>query len=90
MYYIILLLIFSVYAELQDMHVCSFKDEMFHAVPKGIGPILIFTNVDGHYTMDFGQIAKVYATQLVWHRISAVTTNDKSREQRRRSNSWSD
>jgi hypothetical protein len=52
------------YAKLQDTHICTFKDEVCQAIPKGNGPILVFTNVDEHYTMDIERTMQVYATQV--------------------------
>ena len=52
------------YARLQDTHVCTFKDEVFQAIPEGNGPILTFTNINGHYTMDIDRTAQVYAAHV--------------------------
>ena len=52
------------YAQLQHTHTCTFNNDIFTAVPKCNGPTLIFTNVNGHYTMDIEEVIEIYATHV--------------------------
>ena len=52
------------YSRLQDTHICTFDNNSFYARPRGNGPELKFTNINGHYTMDLTETVNIYSASL--------------------------
>ena len=73
------------YSKLQDTHVCTFIDESFRAVPKTNGPVLIFWNINGHYTMD---VTDTVFTLLISPSTPVDTLSDRLKELARQTILW--
>lgn len=52
------------YHKLQETHTVTYheREDTFVAVPFLIGPDLVFTCINGHYTLDMSDVLKVYVT----------------------------